>query len=112
MSAKNKSSEELRERFFEIHNEKLDLQPQEKVSDSQIIMCFNGEGNRMQTVSTVANFLDISESTARRRMKKLEEEYILYRERVGRRDVWTLKTLTTAPYSGKTLEYLGEKIRQ
>lgn len=112
MSLDHKSSEELRERFFKIHNEQLDLGKNEKVSDSQILMCFNGNGNRMQTASTIANFLDISESTARKRMKKLEDNYILYKERVGRRHVWTMKHWFATPFSAQILRYLEDKVEE
>lgn len=105
-------STEARERFFEIHNNKLDKHSREKVSDSEILMCFNGTGNRLQKVSNIAIALDISESTARRRLKELEEENILYRERVGYTDIWTLSIWWSTPWSERVMNYLESKIRK
>lgn len=103
---------EARERFFEIHNNELDKRPREKVSDSQILMCFNGNGNRLQKASNIARALDISVSTARRRLKKLEDMRFVYRERIDHTDVWTANRFWTSPWSERVMNHLESKVRQ
>jgi len=105
-------ADEMRERFFEIHNNKLDRGPREKISDSELLMCFNGTNNRLQKASSIAEQLEVSTSTVRKRLKKLEEKGLVYRERIDLIDVWTLRQGWMLPWSENNVNYLERRVRE
>lgn len=104
--------ESNRERFFEIYEERLDRQPREKIADSEILMCFNGAENSIQTVSSISRKTDLSGSAVRKRLKELEEKNLLSRRRVMSVDVWTLRLTSTAPWSDRFMEHLERRIEE
>lgn len=87
---KEDEKDRLRAWYFEIHNKKLDLLPEEEYADSEFLMCFNGSGNRLLKVEDVAQFIGCSQNTARRRLRKLEDVGFLYSEYVDNTQVFTL----------------------
>lgn len=101
-----------RERFFEIHSESLDRQPGEKVADSEILMCFNGAENSLQTVADISQKTGLSRSAVRKRLKDMEDDNLLSRKRVMSADVWTLRLTSTAPWSDRFMNHLENKIEE
>lgn len=98
------------ERFSEIYSNKLDKRPNEKVADSQILMQFNGDYNKMKTSAEIADNLPISRSRVRERLNNLEEDDVLISKRVHLTDVWTIKGKHTTPFSEKVVNYLDWRI--
>lgn len=109
MTSSEHTVEELRERFEEIKKQQEEYKRSNppKVTDAEIVACFEEDQNRLRTGNSIADELDVHSSTIYRRLRDLEDEGIVESWNLGPVIGWCLKgSLWVPPYSDSILKKL------